>query len=416
MSLSQLLPAEIISHICSILSSQSDLSTLSTLLLLSHDTHHLASQHLYHHLHLTPVTIPSLLLGIPKPASSSSRRVHRDPRLGERPSWSEFVSRDFYLEWAGRIDWGHNETLRAPVQYLVWPDIELESGDDDGANEEIQVAFEGFAYPIRASTARKVHQLSWTRHLHLDVLPSSRDCEHLAILTKTQGRLFPTLLTVSISASAFFELLDFHSAHLGRPHPITPFLRSLRPTRVCITHPTADKSLEKRFMLPRLVTHDEHACRRAEQDQFTFLRLNLRDLLASGHFTDHLRSYWPGAKVTVHDAKRYFRQGVRTEHCRCACADVTADWDERFCYDHYTNEAVLHDVFGLYVAPMREGETTEIGGLGRFVGRESWSEVMRTKWDAGGRERRETWEEVKGKVSLVKLGDICPCCKQRPSL
>lgn len=344
------LPPELFQKIINELADAHQQATLAKLMLASRGVHDIVGAILYRELVVTRHNSRSIFRGLPTAPARISRQKGKG-KVDRGITWAEFKHPNHYLDWAASIDWGHNENLRRKRLYTVWPDDDADSDDSDaeGEQEEAERWSEGSAYPTTSSFSRKMSLLSRVERLHFEQLPPWDICRSLQQLARSRRLpVMQSLECVSLRPRAVWKLIDWTDRHRGHQHPFLYYLQRLQASHLCVQMPVIDHHLEKSYMSTRIVPLDEHASRSDALDQLSYLRRELRRLVARqyGPVLQTIKGEddnWLFQSITVHNFVSQLPFELAEQTCRifyrpCSCLDrsVTDKVDDFFCYNHFS--------------------------------------------------------------------------------
>lgn len=342
------LPPELLQKIIDHLSETKQQATLAKLLLVSRAVHDIAAISLYRELVVTRKSARSIFRGLPTPPHRFRRRKGKVDR---QITWAEFKHPNHYLDWAAAVDWGHNENLRRVRLFSVWPDDDAESDDSGNGSDDNEGTWaRGFAYPTSNSFSRRMALLAKVERLHFEELPSWRLCCNLKQLARS-GRLpvMQSLESVSLRPKAVWKIIDWTDRHRSQEHPFLYYFQRLQANHLCLQLPVIDHHLEKSYMKTRIVPLNEHASRSDALDQLSYLRRELRRLVARqyGPVLQTIKGEdggWLFNSVTIHNFVSQLPFELAEETCRifyrpCSCLDhsVVDKVDDLFCYNHFSS-------------------------------------------------------------------------------
>jgi hypothetical protein len=324
--------------------------TIAAVLQCSRQTYNIVAPYLYRELTITRTNAAGVFCGL---ATPPERLRSSHPRVASAPhdiNWSRFLGQDFYLEWARTYEAAPNEGLRSRREYLIWPKADAESGDEGEDDAEGLPAGGGrkvsaelkWPHPTYASHRRKQALLLLIEKLHIAEQPPRELCEELSTMIRGGDHCLGRVNHLSLSPKAYWALSDWQDRHPHRLHPFNLVLQQADPRQLCVQYPSIDHFLEKRFMMPRIVTNEEHLSRNSNWDQSTYLRYRLQD-----HLRNHLGNVLVSLvgerteSVTIHNAAAVhipvfpdILKRVFIHLCLCQDQHIIDIVEQRFCYDH----------------------------------------------------------------------------------
>ncbi|RSH94013.1 hypothetical protein EHS25_006666 [Saitozyma podzolica] len=357
-ALGPVFPNEIICIILDHLAQSHRLRTIASLLQCSHGTYDLVSPYLYRELVLTRSNARGVFCGLATPPPRLRRTYAKKASAPGDINWRRFLSQDFYLEWARIYEAAPNEGLRSRREYLVWPNADADSGDEASASsngqgearvrDQVGTGRLAWPHPTYASHRRKLALLELTERLCVQDTPGTDLCDELDCINRAGGTIiFPTLKYLSLSSKAYWTLSDWEDRHVLRSHPFTSVLADSEPEHICVHYPSVDQWLERRYMMARVVTNEEHLSRDSEVDQYTYLRFrlqrrlrhlygnSLRKLVVGGH-TKSLTVH----NVAMEDVPSFPGVPRRVFFHPCSCRDeqLADPVVDTSCYNHFEPE------------------------------------------------------------------------------
>ncbi|GFZ45677.1 hypothetical protein JCM24511_03406 [Saitozyma sp. JCM 24511] len=349
-------PNEILCIILDHLALSHHLRTIASLLQCSHGTYDLVSPYLYRELVLTRSNARGVFCGLATPPPRLRRTYAKKASAPGDINWRRFLSQDFYLEWARIYEAAPNEGLRSRREYLVWPNADADSGDEEASassdgqgkvrvGDQVGTGPLAWPHPTYASHRRKLALLQLTERLCVQETPGTDVCEELDCINRAGGTIiFPKLTYLSLSAKAYWTLSDWEDRHVLRSHPFKSVLADSEPEHICVHYPSVDQWLERRYMMARVVTNEEHLSRDSEVDQYTYLRFrlqrrlrhlygnSLRKLVVGGH-TKSLTVH----NVAMEDVPSFPGVPRRVFFHPCSCRDeqLADPVVDTSCYNHF---------------------------------------------------------------------------------
>lgn len=429
--------------IVDILAANSQKAALATLMATSNDLYFYVADILYKELEITHANARKIFCGLPEYPRRHShyRRRKRKPAI----TWAEFRHPDHYLDWAAAVDWGHNENLRRRKRYAVWPmaDADSDDSEEEGVDADVSSSALKYPYPTESSRMRKRSLLHRVQCLKLVEVPPRDVVRMLDQSARIRGRnhYFSSVRQISLGAKLVWALIDYEDRHRRLEHPYTSFIKDIDTVEsLCIHLPTPDSHLERAFMEARMVTHEEHLSRSSENDQFTYLRLQLRNVLRSGHIDSVMDNFCredPWKDVTIHGVTTPLLFVMDSSHLRtffrpCSCRQLSAasPIDDGFCYNHFETR----EDFDTYQA-LQMGKTTRGGKTYKdtwdFIDFERICErkdcACGSHTDTEDREAEALWkqvEETRGAKDMEHMKEhilflqsedveVCVCCGER---
>ncbi len=419
------LPPELLFLVCEHLLTQSQKATLACLLQCSRQTYELAAPFLYRELTITRQNAPLIFAGLAKRPSRFRRSRRREISASTAIGWGELLSTNFYLEWSAMYDARANESLRSGREYLVWPSADADSESEDEEERAIPSSTIQYPFPSFASHRRKLALFETIDTLHIEEIPSRDLCEELEMILRSGGHLFGEVKRLSVGAKAYWSIVDWEDRHLNLIHPFRKVIAECHPDNLCVTYPTIDMYLEKRYMMPRVVTNEEHLSRLQSVDQYTFLRFELERFLAErfGTLIKHLAALWSDLRsVTVHNVSAQQIPQIdgmkyRMFYHPCACRDgmILDPGVNTPCYSHWEADDRLEAI-----RSMARGRKTESWDFVDCSWEEGWhqghdDEAFKESFWAGFSDSTE--QEVEEMKRRVKIGSSktvggCTCCQK----
>jgi hypothetical protein len=411
-----------------------DLSTLAVLLRTSSASYLAVSPTLYETVIVTRKNARSIYLGL----SEGPARIRR-VRIVKGIDWDEFKHVDHKRDYEKAREYWAKGNRRKRKLYNVWPDIDINSDDslsgiDDNPDD---VDSRMTPYPNEASSSRKSRLLGMIQHLHFEELPSTTICLNLARLrNKAKAPAMPALQTLSMRPKAIWQMIDWLDRHQELTmHPFHTYVNSLPAQRICVQLPVIDHHLEKSYMSSRIVSVEEQLSRDDRQDQHTYLRQCLQNLVGGPHAAPMrlagLTGQIYGEHLTIHNTTAHLPRLFNRKSCRlffrpCICLDghISDEIDDHYCYNHYANDVgsrIRSD--GLPEPGLRARPTTleslEIYDLdwqsGTMYGGLKDSRMIEGLQTEIGRKPDEEREFLSRVVTMKSSNDVkpCVCCGER---